>query len=59
MKNGLLIIGSVLLLSSCTKDKLNCTAHNSNGEAMYEVVGSELCEDQIKPEEGQYCNCQE
>jgi hypothetical protein len=49
----------LIVLSSCSKDELNCVAKNSQGDVMYEVSGSDVCEDQISSENGEYCDCSE
>lgn len=53
------VLGLMLIFFSCSKDELNCVAKNANGEEMYEVVGSDVCEDQISQEKGEYCDCME
>ena len=58
MKIVLVIIVSVLILSACEKEK-KCIAKDANGNPLFEVVGTDLCEDQISPENGEYCDCSE
>lgn len=53
------ILCLIIILSSCSKDKLNCVARDSQGDAMYEVAGSDVCENQISTENGEYCDCTE
>lgn len=48
-----------VLFASCSKDDAQCVARNAEGEALYEVVGQELCEDQVSLENGEYCDCEE
>lgn len=47
----------ILIMSSCSKDKSSCVARDSQGDEMYEVFGSDVCQDQISPENGEYCDC--
>lgn len=58
MKTVLIIFSMLLLLSACSKKK-ECTAKNVNGEAMFQTVGQDLCEDQISTENGEYCDCED
>ncbi len=59
-KKRLLIAVSLLttlVLVSCTKDDCQCTARAANGDALYEVTGSDVCQNQVNTEEGEYCDC--
>lgn len=48
----------MLSLGSCKKDdNAKCIAYSSDGTAMYEVNGSETCNDQIDTANGEYCDC--
>lgn len=49
----------LMILSSCSKEELKCEAKNAQGDVMYEVIGSDVCEDQITKENGEYCDCSE
>lgn len=51
------IVGLVMIFSSCSKDSSSCVARDAQGDAMYEVVGSDVCNDQISKENGEYCDC--
>lgn len=45
-----------LMLFACSREK-ECTARDVNGDAMFQTIGQDLCEDQISPENGEYCDC--
>jgi hypothetical protein len=47
----------LIILSSCSKHELKCEAKNSQGDVMYEVSGTDVCEDQISTENEEYCDC--
>jgi len=47
----------VINLLSCSKDELNCIARNAQGEEMYVVAGSDVCEEQVSTQNGEYCEC--
>lgn len=53
------VVCLIVILSSCSKDKLNCVAKNSQGDELYEVSGSDICENQINTDNGEYCDCSE
>ncbi|MCG8576509.1 MAG: lipoprotein [Flavobacteriales bacterium] len=59
MKKSLFIIGTLFLLSACVKGKSSCTGYTANGEEMFEVVGSDDCQNQISEADGEYCICYE
>ncbi len=53
----LLSIG-LLSLGSCKKDdETKCVAYGSDGTAMYEVIGTDVCNEQIDASNGEYCDC--
>jgi hypothetical protein len=50
----------VLFLGSCKKgDDKTCIARAADGTEMYVVSGQDVCEDQIKTANGEYCDCAE
>lgn len=52
------LLAILLFFASCSKDKLNCVARDAQGDPMYEVVGSDVCEEQISSENGETCDCE-
>ena len=58
-----LIVGislGLLALGSCKKDDgTKCIARSADGSEMYEVVGKDVCDDQINTANGEYCDCEE
>ncbi len=53
----IVIISLVVIFSSCSKDGLSCVARDAQGNAKYEVIGSDVCNDQVSSENGEYCDC--
>jgi hypothetical protein len=60
MRLLLMLSVGVLFMGSCKKDDAKtCIARSANGTAMYEVVGADVCDDQIDKANGEYCDCTE
>jgi hypothetical protein len=55
-KLSMLFVVAILLVS-CSKNKMTCTAKSAQGTELYTVVGEDVCQDQISQEDGEYCNC--
>ena len=59
MKTMLLITLIATSFVACNQENLTCLAYSSDGTELYEVMGSEVCENQIDISEGEYCQCSE
>lgn len=60
MKLVVMLSLGVFFLGSCKKDDAKtCIARSADGTEMYEVVGQDVCEDQIDSANGEYCDCSE
>jgi hypothetical protein len=52
------VVLSILIIGACSKtNDTKCIVKNDAGQSLYEVTGTQKCEDQINKSTGEYCDC--